>query len=657
MSRQKTPKKGDVEREIDSGRGVKYIENLAWSLTPPWISATGLYVAGAVAHGMWSDPGRLPWATAGLAVASVGTTTVAVISSRARGPITRWLAGITTAAGGGWMVVSTIVGALSDPLYWMYPLLAAPVAVAWNIRRLTRGDGTDAHQGNSQWDNLSDNIQTLRAQILGKSQTGATQVAELELPAGMTQQQAQSDAAALASAYGAPPTGVRITPDPSNGRRVQLSVTPVDMLRTSMPWPGPSAPGRSISEPLVLGTYEDGQPLALTLPGRRGERVVSHILLMGMSGGGKTEALLLLVTEVLTRSDAEVWYLDAGGKADQTVGPIQSGLTKLATTKSEAEGLMEELVDEIPSRAATLAAQGLTEWAEGCGLPFRVVVIDEGADLVAGSSDFVELARKLRSVGVVLVLAIQRATHTQIPTDARANLGTVMCFGVQHPRDESFALSDQTLDAGASPAAWKNSKPGCLYLEDNGIQPERWPIPARTYITVHKDLERTVKAAGPLRWHDADAVTSGHAPTTNPAPAAAAPEPARRHRDDDEDQVVGYSPPPDLAAELEGLDLDAELTSEVPGMDDMLTDPPPTLTTDQAEQRVDALLDLFRRHGRDQFRRSDLIAAGALHITGRKKGWLSGALGRRVDARELHVIGDRSDGIYAFEPAREGARA
>jgi hypothetical protein len=660
MAKKKTTSQ-ELERVTDAGRGVTYVENQMWQLVPPWLAAGGLYAAGQVGHLMWGSEGRTPWATAALTAGTCGLTCVATIAGKARGPLTRALAGGTTAASGIWMIASTITGAFHDPLWWMFPLVAAPVAVAWNIKKLLRGQGDDAHNADDggQWGELGEDIKVLKSKILSKRQVGATQKVKLELPAGMTQAAAANDLAALSSVYRTPPTGMRMVPDPDDGRVVELSITPEDVLRASIPWPGPCAAGQSISVPIIFGQYEDGQPLQLLLPGKRGGRVVSHILLMGMSGAGKSEAILLLVTEILTRIDTEVYYLDIGGKAEQTIRPIKSGLSKLATTRDEAEALLEELVAEVPERAAHLASKGLTEWAEGCGLPFRVVVIDEGADLVSGNADFVELARKLRSVGVLLVLAIQRATHNQMPTEARANFGTVLCFGVRRPADEGFALSDETIEAGAKPSAWANRKPGYSYLEDNGIDPMRYSIPARTFLPDYDDLERIVTGCAPIRWKGNMAVTSAFTGTAASTRSAGQP-PSPRPRRDDEPPVRGYEPPEGIGRELDGIDPNADLDDGAVDLDQPIGPPPRRLTTEQALAAFDQLLDAFEQRGIEQFSRADLIGAGALDVTGRRKGWISGVLGDQVAAGRLYdVTGDRADGIYGFTSMRasENGRA
>jgi DNA segregation ATPase FtsK/SpoIIIE-like protein len=437
-----------------------------------------------------------------------------------------------------------------------------------------------------------------------------------------------------------------------------------------MPWPGPSAPGASIADaPIILGEYQDGEPMTLLLPGKRGVKVVSHVMIMGMSGAGKSEGLQVFAAECLTRSDVEVEYIDAGGKAEQTVGPLRGGLTRLSTTIPDGHRHLAALEREVEPRAAHLAARGLREWEKGCGLSFKVVILDEGADMVPNNAAFTRLARKLRSVGILLVLAIQRATHNQLPTEARANFGTTICFGVRRPDDEGFALSDETILAGASPSSWANRKPGYSYIEDNGIDEMRFPIPGRFFLAAPEDVERIVQEAAPLRWQAAPVEASGavvpddaeegevvdaDAPDVPDVPGGDEQEDAR---ESEETRRAAYRPPGALADELANVDPDADLPADGINLDKQLTDPPGRrLRPEQAAAALDEILEGFRQAEIVEFQRTDLVKAGALERCDRSKGWLSGELGRRADAGQLvDVTGDRADGLYAFADALTGA--
>ncbi len=660
-------KKMRAPAEHAGGHGSAHVKHRAWLLTPPWITVIALWILGVVLHAVLAgNMIRLAWGVFGLTIATVAVGAATATIARPRGQIIRVHSTVSVIAAGVWLVVTSIAGVTSIGVSLVGLLVGAVLALIANVRQLLRGQGDDSGCNPAQgWADLADDIKTLRSRIRAQRVEGATKKVTLQLQPGATAQDAQQDAPRIASALGVPTAGVRIAPDPDDASQVELSITPMDMLRHTIHWPGPSAAGQSIAEPLQLGNYEDGQTLALRLPGIRGRQTLSHILVVGMTGAGKSELLQVLVADAGTRTDVVIDYLDVAGKAEQTVGPIRPAIRQLVTDKAEAKAYLKRKLAEVPDRSRALAAAGMREWAQGAPVPLEIVIIDEGASLVAGSGDFVEMARVLRSVGVVLVLAIQRATFDQMPTSARENFGTVLCFGVHSTESARVALSDETRDAGAVPETWRNHRPGYLYCEAPGIDQERFAVPARAYLADADDVERILVEAAPLRHPAAGGAVVIAPPARSDRALADAGEPAEVVDEhdvdlDDDEATPAYAPPADLAADLATVDPDADL-ADVPGADMAARIGPPErvppLSAAQAEAALDDFLGAYREATDSaQFRRCDLIAAGVLGVVGRRKSWLSGALGRRVDAGILiDVTGDRADGIYGW--ARMLARA
>lgn len=660
MGKRKKGHKAEAATATGEGRGYAYIENQAWMLTPPWIALVGLGILGAILHLVLAgDMIRLAWGVFGLTLATMVLTVAAAVISRPRGQVTRVLSVTSTIAAGIWLVVTSIVGVTVIGVDLVALLVGAVLAIMANLRRLLRSQGDDHGNSDAQdWGDLAGEVKTLQAKVRARRIEGATQKATLELPPGTTVKDLQGETQQLEQLLRIPPGGARISPDPDDAGLAHLHITPADMLRDTIRWPGPTAAGQSAAEPIGLGRYEDGQDLAVVLPGIPGKRPLSHVLLVGMTGAGKSELIQVLVATLGCRTDVVVDYLDVAGKAEQTVGPIRAAIRTLVTDKREGAKYLKRLLGEVPGRAQTLAAAGMREWQPGAPLPLQVVIIDEGASLVDESDDFVELVRVLRSVGVVIVLALQRATYDQMPTSARANFGTSVCFGVRASADAKGALSDEVREAGATPERWRNKRPGYLYLEGPGIDEERCAMPARAYLADPGDVQRILGEAAHLRFQESVTRTPGATPAM-PSPeqtrALAAAALAAEEEDVEEDPTPSYQPPADMVAETKDLDPDADLV-DIPGVD-MATslgtpDRVPPTTPEEAAAALSEFLVAFRAATRvDRFQRRDLIAAGALQACGRRKGWLSGELGRRVDSGELERVGDREDGVYAWPDA------
>ncbi|MBQ1164787.1 conjugal transfer protein TraB, partial [Streptomyces sp. A73] len=77
-------------------------------------------------------------------------------------------------------------------------------------------------------------------------------------------------------------------------------------------------PGGSITEALVVGRYEDGEPEQFWLPfDEETKRNATPILVAGMNGSAKSTGMALAITDALTRHDVIVWAVDPS-KGQQT---------------------------------------------------------------------------------------------------------------------------------------------------------------------------------------------------------------------------------------------------------------------------------------------------------------------------------------------------
>ncbi|MFC8796086.1 sporulation protein SsgA, partial [Streptomyces cinereoruber] len=127
------------------------------------------------------------------------------------------------------------------------------------------------------------------------------------------------------------------------------------MLKTPTLWPGPFAPGQSVAVPLRIGVYDDGSDLVLPLLD------AIHILIMGMTGSGKTEGALDVLFELLTRSDVAVWLSDAA-KAGQDFQPLVPALDWAALDTPSAGAMVAAVQAVIPARTAWLRDHGYRAW-------------------------------------------------------------------------------------------------------------------------------------------------------------------------------------------------------------------------------------------------------------------------------------------------------
>lgn len=466
---------------------------------PPWIGVTGVGVAGALGNWRWDGSAG---AGVGLTLASVALTGATWWAGKSTSSQRRLHSAITVAAGSAWLTGACLAGPMNGALDDLYLIGGPVVALSWNVRLTLR---TSDPAGESADKGLLERVGLARAQI-GAAKVEPNRVtAPLLLDAGtQTNDDVAKALPGIASALDVPRTAVRYQPDPDSERRGELVIVPRDMLADTVRWEedGPAFPGGSITDPLVLGVYDDGAPLALWLPGDKKQgRNATHLLIAGMTGSGKGDGALNVQTEILTRTDVIMWLSDP--KEFQDFRPLLPAYDWAVSAPADTEIMVEAVKVVIPARTKWLGAHKYRQWeaaaaqeqtdpahscrddatACGCpGLPFHVVWFEEaGVSLgLLGDDAFNSIANLARSAGMALVVSLQRPSHDQMSTTTRDALGGRLCFGVPNATAAGFMLPDTVLDAGAAPERWANRRPGYCYLVTPGVSEERYAEPGRT---------------------------------------------------------------------------------------------------------------------------------------------------------------------------------
>ncbi|WP_156994069.1 plasmid transfer protein TraB [Pseudonocardia acaciae] len=668
-----------------------------------WAGLVVTWPIGYFLHSGLGAPARVPWASAFLVLLGTGLSALTWQLGRARGASTRWMATATVAIGGLWFLVATVIGPADPLLFWVWLLGGSTLALAWNIKYALRSgedEGTNA---------LFEKVG------LAKVRTGQVEAAPgsnkvtvpLSLPAGEASvEDVQKATDQLAQGLRLHKGSVRVTPNQDDLSQATMTIVPTDVLRTPQPWPGPSHPGGSITDPIVPGLYEDNEPVRLWLPGDpSAKRNATHVQINGMNGAGKSEAGKLTWAEILTRRDVVLVILDPS-KGEQTAGFLPDDSAHLIIGERQCQAFVRKVPAAISAQAHQLGQWGYDQWVpevyDRFGMPYVVLWVEEASKVLQDAATLTTIAETARSAGFALALSQQRSTFRRMNTDIRAQLGAGWCFGVKDPDDAAFCLSDEVIDAGARPDRWKNRRPGCFYLEAPGIPEERLAMPARTF---NRDTDRLIQAIAAhagirARLFGTTAAALGLPPRPVRTTTIRPNQPAGQAGDQQGgDHVVSITTLPDpnqpglhrpesghdpasgvSAAELaDATDLDAlaelpdDLDAAVFGLP---TDPEPDLAGDgdtklpedpdiadaalprsrptraEARAKLRELVNRQAAKGLTEFSIRDLPEPAQLF--GRGRSWLSGELSRLADAGVLEVIGqDGNATVYRVRTRHE----
>ncbi|MET8539202.1 plasmid transfer protein TraB [Kitasatospora sp. NPDC004799] len=662
-----------------TGKGVAaWLAHRAKPYTPPWILAGATGVAGTMA---WMPAHDSTGYAVGLTLGSVGLTAATAWAGKTTSPQRRLHSAVTVAAASGWFT-TTALGGWNGFTFGTFWLGGSILALSWNVRQILRRnpDAVQAATDNADA-SLLEKVKLAGAKIR-KSEVEPNRVtSELVLPAGeMTNDDVTRALPNIASALDVAPTAVRYLPDPDSARRGELVVVPRDMLAEVVEWEMPTNIGGSIAEPLVIGRYDDGSPLLLWLPGDpETGRNGTHLLICGMTGSGKGDGALNVLTEIMGRRDVIVWLSDP--KSFQDFGPLRPGLDWAVEGGAETETMVSAFQAVIPARTRWLGAHGYRQWVPAAaeqqtdpghscqkgracncpGMPFLVGWFEEAAATIRfmGDEGFTEIAQLARAAGAALVISLQRPSHDQISTSTRASLPSALVFGLD-ARDEGMALPVPVLDAGAHPGAWANRRPGYCYLVTPGVNEQRYSSPGRTF-------RFTGQAARVMEQLAAWAVRNGAKvdPVTAKAAAGVAGKAyTDRHHQDATDQD-GDSVYADgngngsgdedggverrLDPEDEGLDPQAELPpvpDALAGLTFGAESNVPTFTAEEARAAMDAIVADFEQNGTMVIGPKDVMEHAEKF--GRTRQWVSGEFRRLIEDGRL--VPTAKGGRYRIVP-------
>lgn len=395
--------------------------------------------------------------------------------------------------------------------YWWGPLFVVAswaVAVVWSINRLdvARNDKTGDEKGEDGFLEKH-GLKGWRARKVTPvtdrhGRPVATEI-EFEHAEGDTVDQLQDAVPAFESATGSP-TGMSDATGDDRADRSHLRVMHVDPLKESPELPPLSSPGGSIADPLLIGLYKTGDPVKLYVAGGQGFTPTS-LMWMGMTRSGKTSTENEAITEMESRRDVVILYLNRA-KGMQDIRTVIPGIeAAVITDEDDKAGLYREAMIQLKKifgyRQRQLALFGVDAWTPQCyssppwrtdetgrrvqmePMPFLIAHFGEADDILQEDrhGESVYLASKGLSLGVATSWSLQRADHTKMPTGLRFNISARLCFGCGDSESVEFALTDDVVKAGAHPEYWRAFKPGYFYFIGPNVDPNMFPVFARSY--------------------------------------------------------------------------------------------------------------------------------------------------------------------------------
>ncbi|WP_169083253.1 FtsK/SpoIIIE domain-containing protein [Paenibacillus sp. PL91] len=162
----------------------------------------------------------------------------------------------------------------------------------------------------------------------------------------------------------------------------------------------------------------------------------AHLLIAGISGGGKSVLLRAILTQLVTGSSADMYLSDLKGGTELGIFRDLACVAGFASTLPEVRNTAAAVESEMIRRYEVMAANGSQQWAGNK----TIFVCDELADFKTRAGDpeaklkneiksiITRLSAKGRAAGVLLVLATQRPSADIVDGLIKTNIAASICF-------------------------------------------------------------------------------------------------------------------------------------------------------------------------------------------------------------------------------------
>jgi DNA translocase FtsK/SpoIIIE-like protein len=295
----------------------------------------------------------------------------------------------------------------------------------------------------------------------------------------------------------------------NQAHKVILHVAVRDVLAETVPFPAGHGT-LSITRPMPLGLFEDGQVCAVTL------REIAT-LIVGLRGSGKSNLLNVLLAQLARCADVLIFAIDlkGGRMAAPWIEPWLAGRTPkpvvdwLATDREEAERMLRALLRAVNARSRS--GSGGEKIIPSPRQPAILLVCDEIAVIlgigVGGPRTSLEgvtnatlagLATQLvmtgRSEAIDLIMATQRGTATMTGSaDLKSQCGLRIGLGVASEADARLIIPDDVRIA-ADLARLRHPGTGIVQQGKLGRV-----VPAKFYRIEHDAISQIAERYGPIR--------------------------------------------------------------------------------------------------------------------------------------------------------------
>lgn len=387
----------------------------------------------------------------------------------------------------GWLQAAAILGALTTPIPGLLFVGFWPAATPWWWHHRVRPAEPEPEYDDrtEKWD---ERVADQGCALPGSRLVDIEEIdngwsATIALPPGkLTTAAALSATDRIASAYEISTTSIVVEPSTTaEAHRARLLVLTINPLQKVIPYPGPGL-DRTTGR-LPIGIYADGTVAGWQLytPGSG----ANHGQISGTTGGGKSQFIQLICTEIRHSGLAVLWL---GDPEEGTSVPdwqdaadwFAGGVAEIRRMLQAAERIMDDRKKRRARRTWTdeygRPRRGFAQFDPTPDEPLLMVIIDEAPDVTKDpecARIIAKIGKKGRKLGVGITLITQVPSLAEFGNDQamRSMLSStnVVMFRVSDKYSKQMGMPiDLPVDPNNLPKEWPDgsSTAGLGYLAD-----------------------------------------------------------------------------------------------------------------------------------------------------------------------------------------------
>ncbi|OKI95083.1 hypothetical protein [Kitasatospora sp. CB01950] len=261
--------------------------------------------------------------------------------------------------------------------------------------------------------------------------------------------------------------GVMAQPQASAAGAVVLRVLQSDPFDPMPPHPVHAPRSNSILQPVDLGPSLDGTPTKATLAGQ-------NIMVIAVSGGGKSQIVRNLVDYITSCTDAIALDIDPTGRG---FGPLRRLAAQRAYEEKRIDDALDWAIREAELRTKQMG-DDVDNWQVSDDAPAVFVIVDEHPQMAkTQKAKVIKLSRIGRKARVTVVLLTQDATSDVVGDAVADTFGIRIMLPCRKADVPLVVGSDTAVSEGwmphrlvPSPGDWDPADAGCFYIIAPGLR-------------------------------------------------------------------------------------------------------------------------------------------------------------------------------------------